>query len=203
MVLDLETIARNPQDYIFPISSQRGEKFLLRPLENKDEVKLSNLIESLSVETKIFCSYAEPSDVIAKEHCEAINKYDKLRFVLEEKDSTELLGLFEFSFGIPQGDLDRFEKYGIKLSEETDCRIGLLLRDAHQSQGIASTLMPILISIAKQFGKKRIILWGGVMQENAQAVRFYEKNGFKNVGAFIDQPQGMDPASCYDMVLDL
>ena len=203
MVLSLDAIAQNPQDYQFPINSHNGEYFILRPLEKKDEAKLAELIESLSVETKRFIAVNKSSESIAKEQCDAINKYDKLRFVLEKVDKRELVGLFEFSFGIPQGDFDRFEKYGIKLSERTDCRMGPLLRDAYQSQGIASVVLPILISIAKQFCKKRIILWGGVMQENTQAVRFYEKNDFKNVGAFIDHPQGMDPSPCYDMILYL
>lgn len=204
MVLDLHTIAKNPQNYQFSMVSTKGEFFLLRPLEKKDEARLADLIEGLSEETKKFISVNKSSESIAREQCDAINRYDKLRFVLEKEDNRELVGLFEYSFSIPQGDLDRFEKYGIKLSEQTDCRMGPLLGDAYQSQGIASIVLPIIISIAKQFGKKRIILWGGVMHENIRAVRFYEKNNFKNVGAFIDNPpQGMDPASCYDMILDL
>lgn len=199
MVLNLETIARNPQDYQFPVSLETKEEFLLRPLEKKDETKLAELIESLSLQTRKFYSYTEPASSIAREHCEAINKYDKLRFVLEKVDNGSLIGLFEFSFSIPQGDLDRFEKYGIKLSEKTDCRIGPLLSDSYQSQGIASAVFPKLIIVAKQFDKTRIILWGGVMQGNPQAIRFYEKNGFKNVGSFVNQ----DGINCFDMVLSL
>ncbi len=197
MVLDLEAIARKPQDHQFSISSHNGEKFLLRPLEKTDETKLADLIESLSTATKRFYSYTGPSSEIAQEHCEAINKYDKLRFVLERENNKDLVGLFEFSFGIPQDDLDRFEKYEIKLSEKTDCRIGPLLSDDYQSQGIASAVLPKLINIAKQFDKTRIILWGGVMQDNPQAIRFYEKNGFKNVGSFVNQ----DGINCFDMIL--
>lgn len=151
MVLDLDTIAKNPKNYQFQIKSDKGERFLLRPLEKVDEQKLVNLIENLSAGTKKFYSYTGSSEEIAHEHCEAINKYDKLRFVLEKEK--ELVGLFEFSFGIPQGDIDRFEKYGLKLSSQTDCRIGPLLADAYQSQGLASEVLPVLITIAKQFAK--------------------------------------------------
>jgi diamine N-acetyltransferase len=199
MSLTLDAIAKNPALYKFTIFTSNDEKMLLRPLEPTDEKELTELIKNLSSITKKFYSYNEPAEQIAKEHCEAINKYDKLRFVLEKESAKDFVGLFEFSFDIPQGDLDRFEKYGINLSSKTDCRIGPLLRDDYQSQGIGSLVMPIIIKLAKLFDKSRIILWGGVFQNNPQAIRFYEKNGFKNVGQFDNQ----DGVKCFDMVLAL
>ncbi len=185
MKLTLDAVAKNPIQYSSVLENINGEKFILRPLDSRDEEMLVNLIENLSSKTKKFYSYDEPAGQIAKEHCEAINKYDKLRFVIE--DQKEIIGLFEFSFGIPQGDIDRFAGYGIKLSEETDCRIAPLLRDEYQSQGIGSLVMPLLVDLAKQFDRSRIILWGGVFQDNPQAIRFYEKNGFKKLGQFKNQ----------------
>lgn len=41
-----------------------------------------------------------------------------------------------------------------------------------------------MIEVARQFGKKRIILWGGVLKDNVQAIGFYKKVGFKSVGEF-------------------
>lgn len=195
MPITLDSIVKNPQEHRYVLDNINGENMFLRPLEITDEGGLARLINTLSTKTKKFYSYNEPAAQVAKEHCRAINKYDKLRFVLE-KDK-ELIGLFEFSFGIPQVDMDRFEKYGIKLSSETDCRIGPLLRDDYQSQGIGSQVMPIIINIARQFGKSRIILWGGVFQDNHQAIRFYEKNGFKNLGQF----ENKDGITCVDMIL--
>jgi diamine N-acetyltransferase len=198
MSLTLDAIAKNPALYQFTIFTSKDEKMLLRPLEPTDEKELTELIKNLSPDTKRFYSYNEPAEQIAKEHCEAINKYDKLRFVLEKEGVKEIVGLFEFSFDIPQGDIDRFEKYGIKLTSKTDCRIGPLLRDDFQSQGIGSFIVPIIVNIAKQFNRNRIILWGGVFQDNPQAIRYYEKNGFENVGEF----ENMDGVKCFDMMLD-
>jgi diamine N-acetyltransferase len=180
MSLTLDAIAKNPALYQFTIFTSKDEKMLLRPLEPTDEKELTELIKNLSPDTKRFYSYNEPAEQIAKEHCEAINKYDKLRF------------------DIPQGDIDRLEKYGIKLTSKTDCRIGPLLRDDFQSQGIGSFIVPIIVNIAKQFNRNRIILWGGVFQDNPQAIRYYEKNGFENVGEF----ENMDGVKCFDMMLD-
>jgi ribosomal protein S18 acetylase RimI-like enzyme len=56
-----------------------------------------------------------------------------------------------------------------------------------------------MVDIAKRFGKKRIILWGGVLSDNARAIRFYEKHGFFRVGSFASQ----DGEQCLDMMLRL
>lgn len=197
MNLTLNKVAKNPQNYHFVLENTKGAQLTLRPLEPNDKVELAHLIENLSSETKRFYSYDKPAVHIAKEHVEAINRYDKLRFVLEKEN--ELIGLFEFSFGIPQADISRFGKYGIKLNEKTDCRIGPLLRDDYQSQGIGSKVMPIIIDIVKQFGRSRIILWGGVFEDNSQAIRFYEKNGFENLGSF----ESKERIRCCDMILQL
>ena len=44
-----------------------------------------------------------------------------------------------------------------------------------------------------------MILWGGVFAENARAIRYYEKNGFRLCGQFQD-PDGRE---CWDGFLSL
>lgn len=198
MSLTLNQVARNPEKYRFNLVTLSGEKLVHRPLLPEDEKALINLIQKLSAKTKKFYLYKDPPEIIAKEVCNAINKYDKLRFVLELTNTKELIGLFEFSFDIPEDDKNRFINYGITLSAN-DCRFGPLIRDDHQSKRIGSLVFPSIIDIAKQFNKKRIILWGGVNDDNFQAIRFYEKNKFKNVGTFIDKQK----AKCFDMILEI
>jgi RimJ/RimL family protein N-acetyltransferase len=197
MSLTLNAIAKNPELYRYPIDTLQ-ERMTLRPLETTDENKLIQLIDGLSQKTRQFYSYTDPAERIAGELCDAINKYDKLRFVLEKDGNKELIGLFEFSFSIPLGDKERYKKYNIKLSE-ADCRIGPILKDEYQSKGIGTLVLPILISIAREFNKNRIILWGGVQQDNHKAINFYGKNGFKNVGPFVNK----DKIACYDMILEI
>lgn len=199
MSLSLDTIAKNPKKYAYEIDVPSGEKLIIRPLEKEDEEKLAQLFKNLSENTKNFYTSEEPFETRAKEHIDAINKYDKLRFVLEKTDLNEIIGLFEFSFDIPPNDISRFENYAIKLTSNTDCRIGPLLKDEYQSKGFGSLVLPAILNIAKQFNKKRVILWGGVNKNNAKAIRFYEKNGFKNLGSFINQ----NKIECYDMLLNL
>ncbi len=58
------------------------------------------------------------------------------------------------------------------------------------------------MKIAYLFGKKRIIIWGGVLTSNSSAIKYYEKIGFKKlntINTFID---GHDD-KCVDMILEI
>lgn len=74
--------------------------------------------------------------------------------------------------------------YGIALQREETCRFGPCIRDAYQNRGLGSTLMPPTLEIARCFGKRCILLWGGVLEENVRAIHFYQKHGFQLAGRF-------------------
>ncbi|MGI4758619.1 MAG: GNAT family N-acetyltransferase [Janthinobacterium lividum] len=57
-------------------------------------------------------------------------------------------------------------------------RIYLLYR--FQGQGIGKALMDAALSLAQEMGKKRLLL--GVYGKNYDAIRFYEKAGFEQIG---------------------
>lgn len=193
----LNAATLNRRSFRYELDSSTG-KLLLRTLNADDETKLAEFIGGLSPITKHFYSYNEPNEVIAKEICDAIGKYDKLRFVLELDDTHDLIGLFEISLDIPEPDMKRYQSYGVKLTP-SDCRFGPLLRDDYQSKGLGSLVLTVIIDIAKKLGRNRIILWGGVHQTNAQAIRFYQKNDFRIVGSFTNH----DELPCYDMMIDI
>jgi RimJ/RimL family protein N-acetyltransferase len=133
--------------------------------------------------------------------CHAINRYDKLRLVVElvTEQPGQLIALFEFSFDVPAGDRQRFRNYGLDLDTRTDCRFGPTIADAYQNQGLGSLVLPTIVDIARRFSQTRIILWGGVHANNGRAIRYYAKNGFRRVGVFVNA----DGIKCHDMVLDL
>lgn len=201
MILKLPTVVDNPHLVTYSITLDNGTETTLRPLESNDVDKLSNFLDGLSKETTRLIIAPDSKLPSAKELCDAINKYDKLRFVLEtssNSNSSKVIGLIEYSFGIPERDIERFTAAGYKLNEKTDCRFGPTLADEYQGQGVGDRLFPYVIKIAKKFGKNRIILWGGVLMDNKRAVRYYTKHGFETVGEFSDSGDRM-----LDMILDI
>ncbi|MET9949951.1 GNAT family N-acetyltransferase [Streptomyces sp. NPDC006339] len=134
----------------------------------------------------------------ASELCDAIARYDKLRLVLEEVPSGRIVGLFEFSFDLHTEDIARYREAGIRLAA-TDCRFGPTLADDYQGRGVGTQVFPLVTDVARRFGRKRIILWGGVLADNPRAIRYYQKNGFQAVGPFT----GADGVRSLDMILDL
>lgn len=198
MLLDISKVATKPSILTKEIDLPNGEIGIFRPLEASDVEMLEKFFKELSSQTKEFYM-VDDYDMSAKEYCENIAKYDKLRMILTDKAGKEIIVLMEYSFDITEGDGERFTVYGLRLTSETDCRFGPVVADEYQGQGIAALLFPEVVDIAKQFGQKRMILWGGVFPENKQAIRFYEKVGFKRVGKFVNK----EGRECLDMVLEM
>lgn len=178
MSLTLSDISRNPEDFSEEIRLGFDLSVVLRPLVHADQDSLASFFSKLKPETWEVCRYGES----AAEMCAAIGCYDKLRFVLAQSNS--IIGLFEYSFEITDGDVVRFENYGFHLNRETDCGFAPCLADEHQNRGIGSAVFPRFSELARRFGQRRIILLGGVFRSNVRAIRFYRKCGFRQVGQF-------------------
>src|SRR5687767_9052415 len=110
----LATVANDPSSVSYTLQSRSDDTVQLRPLLHGDVNALEKFMEDLSVQTKAFSTY----DCTAQEMCEAINKYDKLRFITLVNDS--VTSLLEFSFAILESDIERFQSYNITLNEEID-----------------------------------------------------------------------------------
>lgn len=192
-LLTLASVAASPEAVTTEFSLRTGEAVVFRPLATDDEVGLATFLESLSPQTRRFCTYS----ATAREMCEAINRYDKLRMVAVVDH--QVIALFEFSLCITESDITRYSGYGIELDERTDVRFGPCIVDVYQNQGLGSELLPLVIDIARRFGKERMILWGGVFADNHRAIRYYEKNGFRIVGEYRDDAN----EASYDAIMVL
>lgn len=191
-------VADHPESFSFTIPWQGNEKLLLRPLEHQDCDRLAKFLENLSPQTRKFYTCDSYDRKFAQELCDAINKYDKIRLVVTEQCQNSIVSLIVFSLDIPEGDLQRYREYGITLTQ-SDIRFGPCIADAYQNRGLGSLLFQTVIEIARTLEKQRILLFGGVLVENKRAIRFYEKQGFKILGDYIDAEGG----NCYDMILEI
>lgn len=194
MSLTLSEISRNPEDFSEDFRIGPGLSFIFRPLVHADQDSLASFLSGLGPETREVCRYDES----AGDMCSAIGRYDKLRFVIARSNS--IIGLFEYSFDITDRDLVRFANYGFRLQRETDCRFAPCLADEFQSRGIGSAVFPGFSDLARRFGKRRIILLGGVFRSNARAIRYYGKCGFRQVGQFCWTNSGKESL---DMILEM
>lgn len=153
---------------------------VFRSLETADLEALRAFHAGLSPRTREFWHRQVDARTLAAEHCDAIDRFDKLRLVAD--DGRMIEAVFELSFAIPDGDHQRFAAYGLRLDEKTDARIGPCVRDDEQGSGLAPRLLAETACIARREGRSRLILWGGVQHENHRARRFYEREGFSEVG---------------------
>lgn len=200
MKLNLNKVASNPSILTTKMLNPKDNSIIIvRPLEAKDINELAEFLKGLSLKTRRFCTYDGYDLKTAQEFCDAISRYDKLRFVASLKDHKQIISLFEFSFDVPEGDKKRYLNYKIQLNSENDCRLGPCIADNYQNRGLGSLIFPHMIEVAKQFRQKRIILWGGVLSDNQRAIHYYEKLGFEYLGKYINDKND----ECVDMILNL
>jgi len=126
--------------------------------------------------------------------CATIARYDKLRLIATAAE--HIVALFELSFDLTDDDLARYQSYGIPLNVATDCRFGPTIADDYQNRGLGSRLLPYVFDLARRFGQRQMILWGGVIAHNHRAIHYYQKHGFMIVGEFHKDANIL----CYDMI---
>ena len=164
-----------------PVNVQMPDLGLVfRSLKTADLEALAAFYGGLSQRTREFWHRQANARTLAAEHCDAIDRFDKLRLVAV--DGMMIVAVFELSFSIPDGDHERFAAYGLSLDEGTDARFGPCVRDDEQGSGLARRLLAETSRIASREGRSRLILWGGVQHENHRARQFYKRERFSEVG---------------------
>lgn len=170
------------------ITLNDGETLSVRPLEHRDAVALGEFLAGLSSSTRRFSTFDGYDLTTAEEMCVAIDRYDKFRLVIVGGDET-IVGLFELGFELSDRDMTNFAGYGLALDGRYDCVFGPTLADAYQHRGIGSQVFMKVKDVVQQAGRRRIILWGGVLADNHAAIGYYRKLGFVVVGTFTENGQ--------------
>lgn len=197
-MITLTEVADDPLVLTRRLALDDASFVVFRPLARTDADRLAGFLSDLSPETRRLSPFDGYGLATARELCDAIARYDKLRLVLDEEASGRVVGLLEFSLDLHPGDIVRYRESGIHLTP-ADCRFGVTLADDYQGRGVGTRVFPLVTDVARRFGKKRIILLGGVFADNARAIRHYRRNGFQPAGSFT----GADGARSLDMILDL
>ena len=111
-------------------------------------------------------------------------------------ETNDLISYVLIRHGYNWFDKDRYDNYGIDLSEDSDCTCAPSVADAWQNRKIGSMVFNFILNdLPSHF--KRMILWGGVQADNAIAVTFYKRKNFQLLGEF--EYNGKN----YDMMLTL
>jgi GNAT superfamily N-acetyltransferase len=165
-----------------------GEVLSIRPLRHSDSAALGMFLAGLSSSTRRFSTFDGYDLTTAEEMCSAIDIYDKFHLVVVDNEGA-IVGLFELGFGLSDRDLANFAGYGLVLDGQYDCMFGPTLADAYQHRGVGTRVFPKIRDVVRQAGRRRIILWGGVLADNYAAIRYYQKLGFVGVGTFTENNQ--------------
>lgn len=94
--------------------------------------------------------------------------------------------------GYVYGDFDRYQRYGIDPDQDYDCSFAPSVADTWQSKGIGNMLLQHILKEVKRKQFRRMVLWGGVQEDNDRAVRFYLKNQFRMAGNFFHNGNNRD-----------
>ncbi|MFZ4465227.1 MAG: GNAT family N-acetyltransferase [Bacteroidales bacterium] len=113
-------------------------------------------------------------------------------FVARESTHHQIIAYALLKRGFLDHDAPRLQSYGLQLDAETDATLAPSVADAWQSKGIGSVLLEYIIHEARSKGIRRIILWGGVQSGNTQAMRLYQKFGFRTLGSFEYYGENLD-----------
>lgn len=201
-LLSLSQISANPAlvtQHIHLEKSTGTETILFRPLLRQDIYALQNFLESLSESTRRFATYPSYDLECAQDFCDEIDQNSTLRMIAATMDG-RIIALFEFNFDFVEFDIKRYRTYDVMLDPERDIQFAPCTADAYQNQRLGTKLLRLMIDLAKRLGKTRMIAWAGVLIDNQQGIRFYEKNNFQ---IFREKYTAEDGYECYDAILPL
>ena len=95
-----------------------------------------------------------------------------------------IVGYFILEFELSPYEKSRYQSQGIELTQGLDVLFAPSIADDFQNCGLASLVMPEIISQTRRKGIRSLVLMGGTQATNARAIAFYEKFGFKKYGGY-------------------
>lgn len=195
-----EMLRANPM-LVAATLSYDGTSVLFRPVLPSDATILGDYFLSLSDQTKQRYGPHGFDRETAEELITTMDHAQTLRMIATVPSGVaeHVIAYIILILGIREEDAARYELLNLPLDADTDCTLAPSVADAHQSKGLGSMLLKHLQQVARQLGRKRMVLWGGTQATNARAIHYYHKHGFQTVGEF-QEPPGHNN---YDMIMEL
>jgi RimJ/RimL family protein N-acetyltransferase len=160
---------KNLENYQKLIITKKNRQISLRPPRIGDVDKLLQFINDLAQEDTYITINQKVS---RKGETEYLTKRVK---AIKEKNGFNLLAIYQNKI-IANGGIDRQGNRQKHLGE-----LGISIGQGFRDEGLGSELMNELINLAKSFLKLKIISLK-VFGNNARAIHFYKKFGFKECG---------------------
>jgi len=176
------------------VQIKSNKQIELRRVGEDDAVLITEYLSQLSAETRSrFGPHPYDIDSVTAFYKKMVH----LGFMAIDIDSNTIIGYAVIKMGYLEHDFNRLENYGISLDHHTDCTFAPSVADNWQNQGVGNALFDFMLDHLLFIGFSRIILWGGVQASNENAIQYYKKIGFENLGSF--EYHGLN----YDMILNI
>ncbi len=193
-------ITNNPDSVAESFSIATGERVVFRPLTRNDSEIFGRYLESLSWEKtrQWFWPHSFTMER-AEEICESIDYSEIIQLLTLAGDAQQpkVIAYFILRIHLTDNDKKHYSDRKIDIESVPTCSVAPSVADNHQSTGLGSRVMERTLSLARRLGFCQMVLQGGVKAENARAIPFYEKFGFRKVGSFTTKVEN------HDMMLDL
>jgi diamine N-acetyltransferase len=173
------------------IKSKSHETFIFRHFKQDDADILGEFFESLSDNTRSkFGPHPLTAEYASSTLCKTIGTDNVVRYVIAS--TREVIGYFILDFSEYPHERERYLNYGINLDFSCDPVFAPCISDKHQNQGIASLAMNAMLQIIDRSKVKSLVLMGGTQEPNVLARNFYKKFGFKELGEFHTDHNGLN-----------
>lgn len=175
-----------PAPLYAPARLPSGEPICVRLLRPDDAERLGRYFLGLSDRTKARYGPHPFDQATADAICASLDPRDMLRIVATTGagDDETIIAYLLIKVGVRESDGKRYATLSIPLDPAECGALAPSVADAWQNCGVASAVMPVLITMARSVGIRRLVLWDGVIADNHLAQGFYRKWGFVKVGEF-------------------
>jgi GNAT superfamily N-acetyltransferase len=198
--LIISDIKADPNCIAAQITTPTGLMLTFRPVTVADSATLGRYFLGLSAELKALYGPHPFDQATADQLCAAVEDTQFIRMIAVLPEG-EVIAYFILELSTPAHEIQRYAEAGITITPADTCRIAPSVTDAYQNQGVGSPLMRHLIQVARQLGRKNLVLMEGVFGHNQRARHYYRKLGFREVGTFV--PVWSSGRPCHDMFQEL